>query len=223
LPSCSLAASLGACRSGCCSSCACAARSLPRCECRVTRKHTRAVVLTFKRFQTPTTIFKHLPTPKSSVQTLATPTVQTVFTRCHYCSNGCSNGCSNSVLRSWVRIHFARLYTCPTFDFQAAVTEINKEKSANRKWGVLEITWYKFQLQKVRFRGSIQAKYVFEHRYWCCSNTCLNSSQRGVQTFERLLGSRSNTLFEHCLNVKTTTLLRTTGETDPQATPGSSF
>ena len=30
LPSCSLEASLGACRSSCCSSCACAARSLPR-------------------------------------------------------------------------------------------------------------------------------------------------------------------------------------------------
>ena len=29
--------------------------------------------------------------------------------------------------------------------------------------GVLEITWYKFQLQKVRFRGSVQAKHVFEH------------------------------------------------------------
>ena len=83
------------------------------------------------------------------------------------------------------------------------------KKSAKRKWGVLEITWFYFQLQKVRFRGSIQAKYVFEHLYWCCSNTCLNGSQRGVQTFERLLGSRSNTLFEHCLNVKTTALINT--------------
>ena len=65
---------------------------------------------------------------------------------------------------------------------------------------------YKFQLQKVRFGGSIQAKYVFEHRYWCCSNTCLNGSQGAVQTFERLLRSRLNALFEHCLNVQTTTL-----------------
>ena len=31
--------------------------------------------------------------------------------------------------------------------------------------GVLEITWYKFQLQKVRFSGSIQAKYVFEQHH----------------------------------------------------------
>ena len=81
-----------------------------------------------------------------------------------------------------------------------------KEKEHQKKVGVLENTSFHFQLQKVRFRGSIQAKYVFEHLYWCCSNTCLNGSQRGVQTFERLLGSRSNTLFEHCLNVKTTPL-----------------
>ena len=77
-----------------------------------------------------------------------------------------------------------------------------KEKEHQKKVGVLENTSFHFQLQKVRFRGSIQAKYVFEHLYWCCSNTCLNGSQRGVQTFERLLASRSNTLFEHRLNVK---------------------
>lgn len=60
-----------------------------------TCKKPRGVVLTFKRFQTPTTLFKHLPTPESGVQTLATTTVQTVFKRSHHCSNRCSNGCSN--------------------------------------------------------------------------------------------------------------------------------
>ena len=38
-----------------------------------------------------------------------------------------------------------------------------KEKERQKKMGVLEITSYKFQLQKVRFAGQYKRKYVFEH------------------------------------------------------------
>ena len=42
----------------------------------------RLFVLTFKRFQTPTTFFKHPPTPESGVQTLAVQPLGLVFKRC---------------------------------------------------------------------------------------------------------------------------------------------
>ena len=50
---------------------------------------SRAFVLTFKHFQTPTTVFKHSPTPKSGVQTGAVQTHGQVFKRLfkQLCSN----------------------------------------------------------------------------------------------------------------------------------------
>ena len=130
----------------------------------------RGVVLTFKRFQTPTTLFKHLPTPESGVQTLATTTVQTVFKRSHHCSNRCSNGCSNGCSDLEFESILSGSIQAQHSSFRPPKWKMAKKKSTKRKWGCLRSLGSIFSFRKWDSEGQYKR------------NMCLNTSIGAVQT-----------------------------------------